>query len=436
MIAWFARNGVASNLLMIGIVVAGVSSLMQRISTEVFPDFELDIVNITVPYRGSTPFESEEGVVIRIEEAIQDLEGIKHIRSTAAEGAGSVAIEIEKGYEPRELLDDIKNRVDAINTFPVDTEKPIISLAKRTSPVITVVLSADMNERNLRELGEMVRNEISSLPTVTQVSLKAVRPYEIAIEVSEQNLRQYGLTLEAVAQAVSRSSIDLPAGVIKTKAGEILLRTKGQAYVQKDFEEIVLISRPDGTRLTIGDIADVIDGFDETPLYAEFNGESCVLIDVSRVGDQNAIDLAEDVKIYLDERQSSLPEGVTLTYWNDRSRIVRARLHTLTSSALQGGFLVFLVLTLFLRFSLALWVCLGIPVAFMGSIFLMPYLGVTINIFSLFGFILVLGIVVDDAIVTGENIYTHLQHGEDSTHACIQGTHEVAVPVVFGILTT
>ncbi len=436
LIAWFTRNGVAANLLMLSIFFAGIFALGRSIPTEVFPEFELDLVTVSVPYRGATPAEVEESVIIRVEEAIQDLQGIKKMTSTAAEGSGTVSIEVEKGYDSRELLDDIKNRVDAINTFPVETEKPIISLAKPRGEVISVILAADMSERDLRLLGEQVRDEIASLPRITQVTLGGVRPYEIAIEVSEQTLQRYGLTLDAVARAIRSSSVDLPAGAIKTSGGEVLLRTKGQAYVQADFEEIVLITRQDGTRLTLGDIASVKDGFEETPLFAQWNGDPCVIISVARVGNQNAITLAKDVKAYLKERQATLPDGVNLHYWNDRSRIVISRLNSLSNSAIQGGLLVMLVLALFLRPTVAFWVCVGIPVTFMGAIALMPFLGVTINVISLFGFILVLGIVVDDAIVTGENIFTHFQRGEDGERAAIIGTQEVSVPVVFGILTT
>jgi multidrug efflux pump subunit AcrB len=384
MIAWFARNGVAANLLMVAILLAGVNTLFKRMPTEVFPEFELDMITVSVPYRGSTPAEVEESIVIKIEEAIQDIQGIKKITSTASEGAGSVTIEVDKGYDSRELLDDIKNRVDSINTFPAETEKPIINLAQPRGEVITVVLAADMHEKDLRVLGEQVRDEISNLPNITQVALQAVRPYEIAIEVSEQTLQRYGLTLEGIAQAVRSTSIDLPAGAIKTEGGEILLRTKGQAYEGSEFADIVLLTRNDGTRITLGDISNINDGFEETPLFARWNGKPCVMIAVARVGDQNAIDLANTVKDYLAERQKSLPDGVDLDYWNDRSQIVIGHLNTLLTSALQGGFLVFLVLALFLRLSLAIWVCVGIPVAFMGAIAFMPQLGVTINIISLF----------------------------------------------------
>ncbi|RME91949.1 MAG: efflux RND transporter permease subunit, partial [Verrucomicrobia bacterium] len=436
LIAWFTRNGVAANLLMAAILLSGWVALKTGIPTEVFPDFELDMVSVTVPYRGATPAEVEESVVIRIEEAIQDLPGIKRILSTASEGVGSVRVEVDKGYDSRDLLNDIKNRVDSINTFPVETEKPIVSLVQPRSEVINVVLAAEMDERDLRRLGEQIRDEIANLPGITQVGLGGVRPYEIAIEVSEETLQRYGLTLTQVANAIRSTSVNLPGGVIKSPGGEVLLRTYGQAYTGEEFANIVLLTRPDGSRITVGDIAEIKDDFEETPLYARYNGKPCVLISVARVGDQNAITMARTVKEYLAQRQRTLPPGVELSYWNDRSRIVQARLQTLLNNAWQGGFLVLLVLALFLRPAVAFWVFAGIPVSFMGAILLMPWLGVTINVITLFAFILVLGIVVDDAIVVGENVFTHMQRGKDGLTAAIEGSQEVSVPVVFGVLTT
>jgi len=436
LINWFTRNGVAANLLMATIIMAGVFSLSYKIPLEVFPDFDIDRITVSMPYRGATPSEVEEGVVIRIEEAIQDLEGIEEIISTSSEGVASVMIEVDSGYDPRELLDDVKNRIDAISTFPDETERPIVNVAQHSSRVINVVVSGNLSERELRRLGEQVRDEIANLPGITQVALKAVRPYEISIELAENTLRRYGLSFDQVTRAVRNSSVDLPAGAIKTRGGEILLRTKGQAYVQEDFEKIILLTREDGTRLTLGEIATVRDGFEETPLLARFNGKQAVLIDVMRVGDQNAITLAQTVKEYLADAQGRMPPGVELSYWQDRAKIVKGRLNTLTDSAMWGGLLVFLLLTLLLRFSLAFWVCLGIPVSFLGAIALMPFMGVTINIISLFAFILVLGIVVDDAIIVGENIFTHMQHQEDPVEAASKGTQEVAIPVIFGVLTT
>ena len=436
MIAWFTRNGVAANLLMCSILAAGAFSLSQQIVFEVFPEFASDVVRISVSYRGATPAEVEEGLVIKIEEAIQDLTGIEEVQSTAGEGSGRVNVEVASGHDPREVLDDIKNRVDAISTFPVDSERPVYSLATRRREVIGVVVYGQLRETELRQLGERVRDELTALPGITQVDLTEIRPYEIAIELSEQALQKYGLTFDQVVAAIRRSSLDLPAGTLKTRGGEIRLRTRGQSYQGHEFEQIVVVRNPDGTQLTVGDLATVSDGFEETPIEAEFNGEPCVVLEIYRVGDQNAMDLARTVREYVDRARSTLPPGVKIAHWRDRSVIIEKRLSTLLGNAAQGAVLVLLLLGLFLRPKVALWVCMGIPVSFMGALAVMPHLGITINIMSVFAFILVLGIVVDDAIVTGENIYAHRRRGVDGLTAAIEGTREVTVPVVFGVLTT
>ncbi|MEM7385225.1 MAG: efflux RND transporter permease subunit, partial [Verrucomicrobiota bacterium] len=436
LIAWFARNGVAANLLLGGIVAAGLYTLASdKIPLEVFPTFDINEVSIVVPYRGSTPEEVEETVVVRVEEAIADVEGIERIRSTASENSAVVRIEVDDDYDRREVLDDLKGRVDAISTFPADAEKPVISLPQGYRSVISVVLFGKMSERDLRSLGERVRDEIAGLPKVTNVDLQGIRPYEISIEIDESSLQRYGLSFDRVSQALRNSSIDVPAGTLKTESGEIVLRSKGRAYSGPEFERIVILSRADGTRVLLGDIAKVNDGFNENPFLARFHpgdegGESasssqrCVIIAVSREGNQNAIEIANQVKDYMNGAR--LPEGVNLAYWSDSSRIVKGRLNTLVDSAWKSMLFVFLVLTLFLRPSLAFWVVIGIPVCFLGSIALMPLFGVTINVVSLFGFILVLGVVVDDAIVTGENVYTHQMRGSDPLTASAIGTKEVA----------
>jgi multidrug efflux pump subunit AcrB len=436
MIEWFTRNEVAANLLMVLTLFLGVNSALKRIPLEVFPSFDPGIIAISMVYRGSTPIEVEEAVVVRIEEAIHDLQGIKQIRSVAREGGATVTVELENDAEPREMLDDIKNRVDAIPTFPEDTERPIYQIQRWEGEVISVVVSGDIPERELRNQGELIRDEIVLLPGITQVDLESVRPYEISIEVAEQSLDRYGLTFDSIVQAVRRSSIDLPAGSIKTETGEVLLRTKAQAYDKRDFENIVVLRRADGTQLRVGDVADVIDGFEENPVYSLFNGKPAVFVQVYRVGNQSAIEIGQTVRDYIEERRHRMPQGVDLSYWDDDSKIVKNRLGTLLKTAWQGAILIFVILTLFLRPSVALWVCAGIPVAFTGALALMPELGVTLNIMSLFAFILVLGIVVDDAIVTGENIYTYLKRGDDPTEAAIKGTQEISVPVTFGVLTT
>lgn len=436
MINWFARNEVAANLLMVVILAIGGWSVATRIPLEIFPSFERDMVNVAIPYRGATPAEVEEAVVIRVEEAIADLEGIKKIISSAYEGAGRISVEIEKGRDPRDMLDDIKNRVDAIIGFPADVEKPNYSVQEFTREVISVAVTAELPEKQLRRLGEQVRDDIATLPEVSLVELRGVRAYEMAIEVSEPTLDRYGLTFDQVVQAVQRSSLDQPAGSIKTSAGEILLRTKGQAYRADDFARISLLNRADGTRLTLGEIATIRDGFEEEAKHTLFNGRPAVMVEVFRTGQQNAIEVASAVRDYVAVKNHQLPEGVSLHYWRDRSQVVKQRLQTLLKSAWQGGLLVFLCLTLFLRFTVALWVCVGIPISFMGALALMPEMGTTLNLISLFAFILVLGIVVDDAIITGENIYSHMKRGGKGVDAAVKGAQEVAVPVTFGLLTT
>ncbi len=436
MIAWFARNHVAANLLMVSMLIIGLSSLYFRIPLEVFPTLEAQQVNVVINLRGATPEDTEQGIAILVEEAVQDLEGIKEITSRSAEGTASIGLEIDNGYDPREMLADIKSRVDAINNLPADAEKPVVSLATWRREVITVAIAGDYPEREIRGLAEQVRDDLLRIPGITQVELDSVRAYEIAIELSEDNLRQYGITLREVAQAISSSALDLSAGNIKADAGEVLIRSKGQAYRRDQFDNIIVLTHPDGSIVRVKDLARVNDGFEESPLRSRFNGKMAGFVDVYRVGDQGAIDVADKVKAYVAERQASLPQGVEMTTWRDYSRLVKKRLQTLTNNAIQGGVLVLLLLTLFLRPSIAFWVFIGVPVSFMGAFVAMPFFDVSLNVFSLFAFLLVLGIVVDDAIVTGENVYTHLRHAENGLEAAIRGTREVAVPVTFGILTT
>lgn len=436
MIAWFANNPVAANLLMAVILGLGLWSMLELVPLEVFPEFERDTVTIDLRYRGATPAEVEEAVVIRVEEAIADLQGIEEMVSSANEGSGQIRVDVDKGYEPRELLDDIKNRVDAITTFPDDVERPSYKVVEFRREVISVVVAGALSEQDLRRLGELIRDDLTALPDVSQADLVAVRPYEMAIEVDQHTLESYDLSLDAIVTAVQSSSIDLPAGAIKTSGGEILLRTRGQAYDARQFAAIPLRSNLDGTQLKLGDLALIRDGFDEEPLFALFNGHPAVLIEVYRTGDQSALDVGRVVREYVAEKRQQLPPGISLDYWRDRSRIVNLRLDTLINNAIQGGILIFLVLSLFLRFSIAIWVCVGIPISFMGALAVMPILGVTINLVSLFAFIVVLGMVVDDAIITGENIYSHLKKHGETVDSVIRGAQEVAVPVTFGLLTS
>ncbi|MCV6589067.1 MAG: efflux RND transporter permease subunit [Marinobacterium sp.] len=436
MIAWFARNHVAANLLMLCILAAGLLSLQFRIPLEVFPDFASDVIRVQMTLRGATPEDAEQGLAIRVEQAVSDLEGIEEIRSRSVEGSSVVTIDVETGYDPREMLADIKARVDAIGTFPAEADRPVVELAERKHEVITVALSGPLSEKELRQYGERVRDDLLRLRDITQVELDGVRNYELAIEVEQDRLRETGLTLNEIANRVGASSLDLSAGNIRTDGGDILIRSKGQAYQRDEFENTVIKTSADGSIVRLKDIATVTDGFEESALRTRFNGQPAVMVEVYRVGTQSAIQVANAVKDYIADQQSHLPGGLELTYWDDDSRIVKSRIQTLTTNALQGGALVLLLLTLFLRPSIAFWVFLGVPISFMGAFLVMPLVGATLNIVTLFGFILVLGIVVDDAIVTGENVYRHMQHSENGLQAAINGTKEVTVPVTFGVLTT
>lgn len=436
MIAWFTRNHVAANLLMVGIILTGLYSLLTKTPLEFFPTIQAEVVNVSVSLRGSTPQDVEKSVAIRIEEAVQDLEGIEKISSRSTETSARVSIEVDAAYDPQTLLNDIKSRVDAINTFPSEAEKPIISLAIRKRDVITVAISGDLSEKEIRHQTERVRDDLLRIPGVTQIELSGVRDYEIAIEVSSDKLRQYRLQLGDVADAVKATSLDLSAGNIRTQGGDILLRLKTQAYDRAQYENIIIASTAEGSLVRLKDVANVQDGFVEDATHSRFNGKPAALIDVYRVGNQSAIEVATKVRQYIAKQQPLMPEGLEITYWNDRSRLIQARLATLTDNAIQGGILVLILLAVFLRPSIAIWVFIGIPVSFLGAFILMPYLGVTLNMPSLFGFILVLGIVVDDAIVTGENIYRHIEENGAGEASVIRGANEVAVPVTFGVLTT
>ena len=434
-IEWFAENNVAANLIMALLFAGGAASCLL-IKMEVFPEVRPEMISVTVEYPGAAPEEVEEAICIKVEEEIEGLESVKRITSSASEGVGTVLVELFRGQDVREALDDIKARVDAIDTFPDDAEQPIIRDFVYRQPVVSVAISGDTDERSLKVLGERVRDELTALAPITLIDLANSRPYEISIEVSESALRRHGLRFDDVAAAVRRSSVDIPGGTIKSEGGEILLRAKGQAYRGADFERLVLLTRDDGTRVTLGEVARVVDGFEETDQSARFDGKPAVVVQVWRVGEQSALEIAEAVKDYVATAQSLMPEGITLTAWSDDSKALRDRLSTLLRNGWQGALLVFVVLALFLRLRLAFWVILGVPLSFLGALWLMPSLDLSINVISLFAFIVVLGILVDDAIVIGESVYTHQNRSDDRLAAAIAGAKAVATPVIFGVLTT
>jgi len=435
-IAWFAGNHVAANLLMAAILIGGLMTA-PTIKQTIMPDFDFNYVSVTVVYPGASPEEIEKSVTIRIEEALEGVEGIKEINSSANEGATNLIIELADGSDLSKALNEIESRVDGIVTFPEEIEEPIITELQMRRGVLDIAIHGSLDEKSLKTLGQHIRDEIARLPGVSQVDLAATRPYEISIEVSEGALQSYGLRFDDVVAAIRRTSIDMPGGVVRTAGGEILLRTDNQAYRRSEFEAIPLLTREDGTRVTVGQVATVIDGFEENVKTTLFDGEPAAFVQVSRVGEQQALDVASKVKAYLVEARLRLPAGVQMTIWNDDSRYLGDRIDMMLGNAQMGFFLVMLLLALFLKFRVAFWVAMGLPVAVAGALMVMPWVGIDINVLTVFAFIMALGILVDDAIVTGENIFTHqLATPDDPLGAAIRGTQEVATPVVFGVLTT
>jgi len=435
LIAWFIHNPVAANLMMM-ILVAGGLLALPLIHQEEFPTLDVDAVQIRVPYLGAAPEEVESAVCVRVEEAIEGTEGIDKITSQASEGLCSVNVELVAGVDKSKVANEIKSKVDAIDAFPAETEQPITSEVSIIATVFEIAISGPADERTLKLIGQKIRDDLAALPGVSKVELQFSRPYEMSIDVSEQTLRRHGLTLEAIGQAIRRSSLDIPGGSIKADGGEILLRTKGQAYRGAEFEDIVVLTRSDGTSITLGEIATVVDGFEESDLQARFDGNPAVSLKVSRVGEEDIIQISDRVKNYLQQARAEVPKGISITIWQDESQDLVDRLDALSSNAFTGLLMVLLVLTLFLKFRLALWVAAGVPVALLGTVAIFPLVGLSISTVSVMGFILVLGILVDDAIVVGERIYALEQSGSTPLDAARIGAQDVSLPVVFGVLTT
>jgi multidrug efflux pump subunit AcrB len=434
-IAWFAENHVAANLLMIFFILAGAITV-RTMKVEIFPESSLDCISIIVEYSGASPAEVEEGIIQRIEEKISGLAGIKRIDSTAKEGLGTVIIEVMRDWDLQTLLDEVKAEVDRISTLPEDAEEPMVREITRQSQVINIAVYGDAPESTIRNLAEKIKDDITSLPDITMAKISGTREPEIHIEISEQTLRRYGLTLGRVAESVKASSLDLPAGSIKTAGGEILVRTKGRRYYAADFKDVAVITRTDGSKVTLGRIADIKDGFEEVDRFGRFNGKPAAIIQVSRVADQNALTVAKTVKGYIEKIRPGLPAGIDIDFFQDMSKVLKSRIDLLLKNMAMGLILVSVLLGLFLNLRLAFWVTLGIPVSFLAGLWLLPDFNVSINMISLFALIMALGIVVDDAIVIGENIFRKREEGLSPLKAAVEGATELSLPVIFAVLTT
>ncbi len=434
-VAWFAENHVAANLLMIFLLLAGLMTALS-IKIEIFPESAPDRIMITTEYPGASPGEVVEGVVSQIEERVAGLAGIKRIDSSTREGFGSVVIEVMRNWDLKKLLDEVKAEVDRIVTLPQEAEKPVVQEVTRQSRVISVALYGDVPDAVLKTLAETLKDDLTNLPGITLADLFSVRKGEIHIEIPEETLRRYRITLGQVAEAVRQASLDLPAGSVKTRDGEILIRTKGRRYYARDYGDVAVITRPDGSKITLEEIALLSDGFEDLDLWARFQGKPSTQIQVYRVADQSALEVAAIVKDYIQEVRPGLPEGVGIEYYEDMASILKSRLEMLIKNMSLGLLLVALILGLFLNMRLAFWVTLGILISFAAGLIVLPYYGVSINLLSLFAFILVLGIVVDDAIVIGENVYRKQEEGMPPLKAAVEGAMEVGRPVVFSVLTT
>ena len=435
-IRWFVNNSVASNLMMFFIILSGAATI-PLLNMEVFPDIEVDIINVTAIYPGATPSDVENAVCVRIEERLQGLDGVKKISSTASENVGSVNVEILSGQDVTEMLDRVKAEVDAIDNFPEGVERPTTKQFITSQANITVAVGGEMDELTLTNLTEEVKDEIDALPGVTYSSFVAKKDKEISIEISEKTLRKYDLTLSQISRAIQSLSIDIPSGSIENINGEILIRAQGQGYTVDYFSSIPIISDPSGSIVRLGEISEINDAFSiDYDLEFLFNSQPSNLITVYRVGDQNSIDISSQVKDYVVKKQKNLPDGIHITAFDDEARLLVGRIETMTKNAYQGLLLVVIVLAIFLKPKLAFWVSLGIPISFMGGFWFMPALDLSINMLSLFTFILVLGIVVDDAIVVGENIALFRERGMDPKEAAIKAATQVSTPVFFAVLTT
>ena len=433
-IAWMTQNSVAANILMIILLAGGIFSANQ-VKQEFLPNAELDEVFITVPYPGASPEEVEQGIILAVEESIRGINGVKRVVSRANEASGIIQAEVMQKTDVSRVADDIRNAVDSIRTFPLDAEEPMISIVNLKRPVLDLIVSADVPQSTLRGITENVRNNLLLSPGITQVELDNVRAHEINIEISQQKLRELGLTLQDVANILSQSSVELPGGNILTDQGKILVRVMDKKYIGEEFARIPIVNYSDGTQIFLRDIAAIRDGFDESDKFTTYNGKPAVSITVYRTGKETPVSVEKAVYESIEEMKLTMPDGIDFKVWNSLADAYRGRMALLLRNGLLGLTLVFILLSLFLEMRLAFWVMLGIPISFAGTFIFMSGADVSLNMITMFAFLISLGIVVDDAIVVGENIYHYHQEGLPFITAAIKGAKEIATPVSFSILT-
>ncbi len=433
-IAWMTHHTVAANLVMLIFIIGGLI-IGTDLKQEVFPEFTSDRIRVTVAYPGASPEEVEQGILLSIEDVVRGLDGVKDVTSTAAEGVAFTTIELVTGVNADHVLQDVVNEVDGIQSFPELAEEPIISREEARHQVVTVMVHGDQEEQVLRDVADRVRDDLLQRAGVTLVELGSARPREIAIEVPQERLRAYGLTLDRIAREIGEAAIELPGGGVKTTSGEVLLRTQERRDFGREYAEIPLISTQDGTVVTVGDLATISDGFEDTDEEAYFNGQRAIQVKVFRVGEETPLTVSDSVHAYLEELRPELPDGIGLAVWEDWAVIYRDRMSLLLKNAFLGLILVLLFLGLFLDLKLAFWVTVGLSTAIIGSFLFIPFTGASINMISLFAFIITLGIIVDDAVVAGEIIYQKREQGLPFLQASVAGAREIASPVIFAVLT-
>ncbi|HOV60460.1 MAG TPA: efflux RND transporter permease subunit [Candidatus Hydrogenedentes bacterium] len=432
----FVRNEVFANTFLVVVLVSGLMAA-RNIVRETFPEFSLDIITVTVPWPGADPEEVEEGICRKLEEAVKGIPGIRQFDTTASESVGTLVVEVSENADVTQVKDRVRNAVDAISTFPVDAEQPITEELLLRREVALIALSGEKaNERDLKEWAEQIKDELRRLPGVSQAMVLGGRSYEIGIEVSEEKLREYGLTFSQVASIVRANSLNLSGGVMRTRGEEIRLRTIGRNYVAEDFARIVLLSRPNGDIITLDKVATIRDSFTEDRIASRFNGHPCVSVAVLKTKEEDMLAIDAQIREYVKEKQAVLPPGFFITAWGGTADILRDRIDLLIRNGQQGLFLVFVILWLFLGPRLSFWVSMGMPISVAGTLAILWATGQTLNMISLFAFIMVLGIVVDDGIVVGEAIYAARKRGEPPLRAAIEGVAEVGLPVLGSVTTT
>jgi multidrug efflux pump subunit AcrB len=436
-IAWMASNPIAANLLLLLVFLLGFMGL-KEIPKEVLPSFPIEAITVTVPYPGSSAEEVERGIVIKLEEAVRDIVGIKELRSQSREGVGTVTVQMLPNSDMSRALSDVKMRVDSIAAFPLDAEKPIVAESIYKGGAVWLSISADMDYISLKELTEQMREEVLMLDGITEISMIGDRTYEISIEISQQDIQRYGLTFAQITNVIRKQSRDLPGGQMRTDAGTIKLRSESQAYSGEDYGRLPLLTRADGTFVYLRDVAKIDDSFNEMPVLSVMNGKPSMTLMIQTVGDQNVLDIVEKINKYSEEKRQQLAENIEITSWVNQSTLLEGRIELMMRNALQGAALVIIVLALFLDLTLAFWVVLGVPFAMLGTIATIYIfdLPVTINVLSVFAFILVLGILVDDGIVTAESAYSQLQKERNGLTSVVGGVRRVAISTIFGALTT